>query len=95
MVNPKAIIGKNCNISCGVVIGETFRGQRIGVPRIGDYVYIAPGAKIIGNVLIGNNVAIGANCVVTRDLPDDAVAVGVPARVISMAGSDGYITRVI
>ena len=95
VVSPKARIGKNCNISCGVVIGETFRGERTGVPQIGDYVYIAPGAKIIGNIRIGNNVAIGANCVVTRDLPDNAVAVGVPAKVISMAGSDGYITRIV
>lgn len=95
VVSPKAVIGKNCNISCGVVIGETFRGARKGVPSIGDYVYIAPGAKIIGGVFVGNNAAIGANSVVTRDLPEKAVAVGVPAKVISLAGSDGYITRVV
>jgi len=87
VVNPNAIIGDNCNISHGVTIGQSNRGQRKGYPTIGNNVYIAPGAKIIGNIKIGNNVAIGANCVVTNDIPDDAVAVGIPARVISYKGS--------
>lgn len=95
VVNPRAIIGKNCNISCGVVIGETFRGARKGIPSIGDYVYMAPGAKIIGNISVGNNVAVGANCVVTGDLPDNAVAVGVPAKIVSFDGSAGYVVKVV
>ena len=48
-------------------------------PVIGDNVYIAPGAKIIGGVTIGNNVEIGANAVVTHDIPDNEVWGGVPA----------------
>jgi serine O-acetyltransferase len=93
VVNENAVIGKNCNISSGVTIGRTNRGLRKGYPRLGDNIYIGPGAKIIGGVVIGNNVAIGANCVVTKDVPDNAVIVGVPGRVISSKGSADYVRR--
>ena len=53
--------------------------------------YIAPGAKIIGGIKIGNNVAIGANAVVVKDLPDNAVAVGIPAEIISYNSSEDFI----
>ena len=87
------IIGKNVNISPGVNIGQANRGSKQGSPTIGDEVYIGPGAKIIGSVIIGNNVAIGANAVVTKDIPDNAVVVGIPARIISTKGSEGYVNR--
>lgn len=90
-VYPKCKIGKNCNMSHGVTLGFTQRGKNKGYPTIGDNVYVGPGAIIIGSVKIGNNVAIGANCVVTRDVPDDAVVVGVPAKIISYEGSFGYV----
>lgn len=92
-VNQRAVIGANCNISQGVSIGQASRGRRKGHPVIGDNVFIGPGAKIIGRVRIGNNVAIGANCVVTRDIPDNAVVVGVPGRVISYEGAADYIVN--
>lgn len=95
VVNSKAIIGKNVNISQGVTIGQSNRGIRKGVATIGDCVYIGPGAKIIGNIRIGNNVAIGANCVVTKDVPDDAVVVGIPGRVLSFDGTRNYVDRMI
>ncbi len=85
------ILGANCNISQGVTIGQSSRGPYKGTPILGDNVFIGPGAKIFGRIHIGNNVAIGANCVVTRDIPDNAVVVGVPARIISYKGSEGYI----
>lgn len=91
VVNGSAIIGKNFNISQGVTIGQSNRGMRQGVPVIGDNVYIGPGAKIFGSIKIGNNVAIGANAVVTKDVPDDGVAVGIPAKVISHDGSTAYV----
>jgi serine O-acetyltransferase len=93
IVNRKAIIGKNCHISSGVTIGETNRGERKGVPVIGDGVYIGTGAKIIGSIQVGNNVAVGANCVVTRDVPDNAVIAGVPGRLISLNGAREYLHR--
>jgi serine O-acetyltransferase len=93
VIHPESVIGRNCNISQGVTLGQANRGERKGVPTIGDDVYIGPGAKIVGNVHVGNNAAIGANCVVTKDVPDNAVMVGVPGRVISYEGSEGYVNR--
>lgn len=93
VVNYKTKIGNNCNISQNVTIGRANRGKKTGCPTLGDNIYIGPGAAIIGKINIGNNVAIGANCVVTHDIPDNAVVVGVPGKVISMAGSEGYVNR--
>lgn len=93
IVHGSAVIGKNCNISQGVTLGQANRGRNKGHPVIGDNVYIGPGAKIVGAVNVGNNVAIGANCVVTKDIPDNSVVVGIPGRVISSDGSMGYVNR--
>ena len=93
VINERAVIGDNCNISQGVTIGQANRGRRKGTPVIGRNVYIGPGAKIVGAVQVGDHVAIGANCVVTDDVPDYAVVVGVPGRVISFEGSAGYVNR--
>jgi len=93
VVNDFAVIGKNCNLSQGVTIGQTNRGKRKGTPSLGDNVYIGPGAKIIGGIRVGNNVAIGANCVVLEDVPDNAVVVGVPGRIVSYNGSQDYVNK--
>ena len=93
VVHGKVKIGKNCNISQGVTLGLKQRGQNPGCPMIGDNVYIGPGAKVFGGITIGNDVAIGANAVVTKCLPDKAVAVGIPAKVISEEGSTGMVNR--
>lgn len=93
--NRAARVGRNCNISQGVTLGQANRGKNQGAPVIGDGVYIGPGAKIVGAVRVGNDAAIGANCVVTKDLPDHAVAVGVPGRVISLAGAAAYVEHTI
>lgn len=92
-VSPGAKIGSNCTISQLVVIGRANRGKRMGYPTIGDNVYFGPGAKIVGNLSIGNNVAVGANCVIIDDIPDDAVVAGIPGKVISSGGSEGYATN--
>ena len=92
-INDSCRIGKNCNITTGVTLGQANRGPRKGAPVVGDDVYIGPGAKLVGKVKIGNNAAIGANCVVTKDIPDNAVVVGVPGRVISYDGSASYVNR--
>jgi serine O-acetyltransferase len=92
-VNPQTIIGKNCNISQSVIIGPTNRGQQKGCPIIGDNVFIGPGALIAGRIKVGNNVAIGGNAVVTKNIPDNAVVIGNPGVIVSYKGSQGYINR--
>ena len=87
------MIGRNCNLSHQVTIGISRRGERAGVPTIGDNVYIGPGAKLFGAISVGDNAAVGANCVVTRDVPEFGVVVGIPGRVISLDGSQGYINN--
>jgi serine O-acetyltransferase len=64
----------------GAIIGG--RSQQYDVPVIEDGVYIAPGAKILGNITIGAGSVIGANAVVITSIPARSVAAGVPARVI-------------
>lgn len=80
-------IGKNVSIHQGVTIGRVFAGPMAGVPTIGDGVVIFAGAKVLGNIRIGDGVVIGANAVVTKDVPDNCVAAGVPAKLISQDSS--------
>ena len=94
VINRRCVIGKNCNLSHEVTLGSRSRGERAGCPTIGDNVYIAPGAKVIGKVEVGDFAAIGANCVVTKDVPERAVVVGIPGKVISQDGSDGLVNDV-
>jgi serine O-acetyltransferase len=79
-----------------VTIGLSNRGEgKIGAPIIGDNVFIGPGAKLFGNITIGNNVAIGANTVITKDIPDNSVVVGSQSKIISSKGSSGYVNHTI
>jgi serine O-acetyltransferase len=82
-------IGENCTVNQGVTIGN-IRGSG-GLPQIGNNVYIASGAKVLGNVKIGNNVVVAANSVVMTDVPDNATVMGVPARVISRNATSEYL----
>ena len=91
VINPAVVIGDNVNIIQTCTIGIAYRGERGGAPKIGDYVYIGAGARLFGGIKIGNNVAIGVNSVVTRDVEDNAVVAGAPAKVLSMTGTEGYI----
>lgn len=91
ILGPQTVMGEYCNISQGVTIGQAGRGGKQYTPVIGSRVYIAPGAKIFGGIKIGDDVAIGANAVVSIDLPDNAVAVGIPAKIINYNGSQDFI----
>jgi serine O-acetyltransferase len=86
-----AIIGEECNISQGVTIGISGRGDKKGVPMIGNRVYIAANAVVTGKITIGDNVVIGACSLVNRDIPPNTTVLGVPAQVVTFRGSEDYI----
>jgi serine O-acetyltransferase len=78
IVNPRARIGKNCRIHACVTIGAS--GGNPEAPQIGDNVYIGPGAKIFGNIQIGNNIAISANSTVNKTFNENGILIaGSPA----------------
>lgn len=83
-VSNGAIIGSNVVIFHQVTIGSNSLSdsKNNGSPIIGDNVYIGCGAKIIGKVRVGNNVRIGANCVVCEDIPDNSTVVLPKPRII-------------
>jgi serine O-acetyltransferase len=95
IVNAQSRFGKNVNMSHGVTLGKIAQGPRAGAPVVGDNVYIAPGAKIIGGIHLGKGTAVGANAVVTKDTPENAVVVGIPGEVISLKGSGDYVIRTV
>ena len=78
VVSGYARFGDDCRIRNGVVVGLR-RVEEVCAPLIGNNVDIGAGAKLLGNIRIGNNVVIGAKAVVLIDVPDDSIAVGVPA----------------
>ena len=83
IVNAKARIGKWCDVHQGVNIGENGyideHGDAVSeVPQLGNFCFIGPGAKIFGNCHIGDNVRIGANAVVNKDIPNNYTAYGNP-----------------
>lgn len=93
IVNPKTKVGKNCRIHVGVNIGSDARDSS-KVPQIGDNVYIAPGVKIFGDTIIGDNTIIGANAVVNKSFPEGNITIGgVPARVISTRSSRDIFSK--
>ncbi len=92
VVNPDTQIGKNCNIAQGVTIGQTNRGEKQGVPTIGDEVWIGANAIIVGGISIGNKVLIAPNAYVNEDVPDHSIVIGNPSKIIeSKEATTGYI----
>lgn len=80
VIHARTVIGKNCTIGQGVTIGG--KSGWYEVPVIGDNMHIHAGARIIGPVRIGDNVEIGTNCVIVKDVPSNCVVAGVPAKII-------------
>lgn len=94
VVSSGARIGANCRIHACVNIGTRAGAKCEEAPVIGQNCYIGPGAKLFGPIVLGSDMAIGANAVVNRSFPrGPATIAGVPARVISNKGSEGLLVR--
>jgi len=89
VVNPNAVIGNNVNLSQFLTIGSNHNKGAI----IGDFTYIGPNVCIVEDVVIGSNVTIGAGAVVTKDIPDNATAVGNYAKVINYDNPGRYTKK--
>ncbi|MGL6041571.1 MAG: serine O-acetyltransferase [Deefgea sp.] len=81
IISGDAIIGDDVILRHGVTLGLKHEGER-GAPRLGHRVEVGAGAKILGDIHIGDDAKIGANAVVLMDVPAGAVAVGIPAKII-------------
>ena len=82
VIGETAIIGDNCTIYHGVTLGGTGKERKKRHPTLKNNVVIGCGSKILGNITLGNNVKVGANAVVLKDVPDNKVVVGVPAKIV-------------
>lgn len=86
VIGETAIVGDGCVIFQGVTLGGTGKETGKRHPTLGCNVMVSAGAKVLGNIMIGDNSKIGAQSVVLRDVPADCTVVGVPGRVVVCAG---------
>lgn len=82
VIGETAIIGDNCTIYHGVTLGGTGKERKKRHPTLKNNVVVGCGSKILGNITLGNNVKVGANAVVLKDVQDNKVVVGVPAKIV-------------
>ena len=91
ILHSDVVMGKDCNLSQGVTLGLARKGETWGVPTVGDRVYIAPGAKVIGPIHLATGTVVGANAVVNQSTEENAIVGGIPAKVINYKGSGEFI----
>jgi len=94
VIHGDAVIGENCNISQGITIGVSNYGSKIGVPTIGNFVFLGPNAGVFGKITIGNNVTVGANTVVTESVADGKTILPAKAIVLDKDLSSYYIHNI-
>jgi serine O-acetyltransferase len=94
-VHPRCRLGSNVNLSPGIVIGQSNRGSRQGVPEIGNCVWIGTNAIVVGRIKVGNNVMIAPGAYVNFDVPDNAVVVGNPGQIVSHRGTEHYVENIV
>lgn len=96
IVNANCKIGSNCVFMQGITLGNSGRvgEDPMNVPKLGDRVYISTNAIVIGNITLGDDSVVAAGAVLTKSLPPRAIAMGIPAKVVSYKGSFNYIEYV-
>lgn len=96
IINPKAVIGKNVNISTGCTIGQENRGKRMGALVISDNVWIGTNAVIVGAVHIGTDVLIAPNSHVNCDVPEHSIVLGNPCVIKHrLNATEGYVNDIV
>ena len=90
VIGETAEIGDDCVIYHGVTLGGTSTTRSKRHPTLKNGVVVGAGAKILGNITLGENVKIGANSVVLKSIPDNRVAVGIPAKIIKKTKEEDY-----
>lgn len=83
-VGTQCSIGSHCTLLPGVVFGNKYEQENNNIIIVGDNCYFGLGAKIFGTINIGNNVTVGANSVITKNIPNNAVVGGIPARILKI-----------
>lgn len=83
VIHGECSIGDDCIIRQGVTMGNRYLDRPFDAPKLGNRVNVGAGAKIFGNVTIGDDANIGANAVVLSDIPPGKTAVGIPAKIIN------------
>jgi len=86
VIGETAVVGDGCTIYQGVTLGGTGKDKGKRHPTLGKNVLVGSGAKVLGPFTVGDNARIAAGAVVLSEVPSDATAVGVPARVVRIAG---------
>jgi serine O-acetyltransferase len=84
-------IGDDVLLYQGVTLGGTGNEKGKRHPTLGNHVVVGTGAKVLGNILIGNDVKIGAGSVVVRPVPDNSTVVGIPGRIVRTRGENGVL----
>ena len=87
VIGETAVVGDNVSILQGVTLGGTGKAEEDRHPKIGNGVLIGAGAKVIGNIKVGDCARIGAGSVVVKDVPPNVTVAGVPAKIIGAAGA--------
>ena len=95
VISPYAVLGRNVNIAQGVTIGAASRGERMGAPTLEDKVWVGANAIIVGKVTIGSEALIAPGAYVNFDVPPKSIVLGNPGKVVSDAGSAGYVNNTV
>lgn len=96
IINQDVVLGKNVNLSTGIIIGAENRGTRKGSPVIGNSVWIGSNAVIVGKIKIGDDVLIAPLSFVNFDVPSHSIVIGNPARIIhDDNATKGYVENIV
>jgi serine O-acetyltransferase len=90
VIHGDCVIGDDCIIRQGVTMGNRYLDRPFDAPKLGKRVNVGAGAKLFGNITIGDDANIGANAVVLSDIPPGKTAVGIPAKILGSKKSEDH-----